>query len=306
MLGITEIASYIPSKKVSNIERKDNYDTDEVFIKDKIGITHVAVKEIDEDTSDMAEKAFINLISKINIKKEEIEVIIVVTQNPDKNIPHTSALLHDKLDLPESCAAFDISLGCSGFVYGLSVILSFMESNNLTKGLLFTCDPYSKIIDQSDKNTALLFGDAASVSYITEKPKFKCGKFTFGTIGKEWNNLVCENNVLSMNGRGIFNFAAKYIPVDFKNLCEKNNIEPEMIDKFIFHQGSKYIVDTLTRRLRIEESKVIYDIMEYGNTVSSSIPIILEKFLDDKSTKSILISGFGVGLSWSSNILYRI
>ncbi|HVX26654.1 MAG TPA: ketoacyl-ACP synthase III [Parafilimonas sp.] len=303
MVGIKEISSYIPSKRVSNIERKETFSTDEDFILNKIGIVNVAVKENNENTSDLAIKAFRNLEKKIAINKEEIEVALLVTQNPDSNIPHTSAIIHGALDFPESCACFDISLGCSGFVYGLSIIKSFMESNRMKKGLLFTCDPYSKIIDPADKNTALLFGDAATVTYLTEDPAYTIGNFTFGTIGKESSNLTCTNNVLSMNGRGIFNFAAKYIPVDLKNLLQKNHLEIKDINKFIFHQGSKYIVDTLIKRTSIDASKVIFDIADYGNTVSSSIPIILEKILHNTNDKYILISGFGVGLSWSSNVL---
>jgi len=302
MIGITEIGSYIPPKRLSNIERKEQFDTDEDFIYNKIGVAQVAVKSADEETSDLAVKAFLNLETKITINRNEIEAIILVTQNPDSNIPHTSALIHKALDFPESCACFDISLGCSGFVYGLSVIKSFMESNGMKKGLLFTSDPYSKIIDPTDKNTALLFGDAASVTYLTDEPVYKADHFTFGTIGKESSSLTCYQNVLSMNGRGIFNFAARYIPIDLKNIVAKSSLNIEDIDKFIFHQGSKYIIDTLIKRTGIDSNKVIFDIKDYGNTVSSSIPIILEKILH-QGNKHIFISGFGVGLSWASSIL---
>jgi 3-oxoacyl-[acyl-carrier-protein] synthase-3 len=302
MIGIAEISSYIPSKRLSNIERKEQFNTDEDFIYNKIGVGRVAVKDADEDTSDLAAKAFLNLEKKIAVNRNEIEAIILITQNPDTNIPHSSALIHEMLDFPESCACFDISLGCSGFVYGLSVIQSFMESNGMKKGLLFTSDPYSKIIDPKDKNTAPLFGDAASVSYLTDDPVYNAENFTFGTIGKESSSLICKENVLSMNGRGIFNFAAKYIPIDLKNLLSKSNLNMEDIDKFIFHQGSKFIIDTLIKRTGINSNKVIFDIADYGNTVSSSIPIILEKILHQKN-KYIFISGFGVGLSWSSSIL---
>jgi 3-oxoacyl-[acyl-carrier-protein] synthase III len=302
MIGITEIGSYIPSRRLSNIERKEQFETDEDFIYNKIGVVQVAVKDADEDTSDLAVKAFLNLETKVTINRNEIEAIILITQNPDSNIPHTSALIHKALDFPESCACFDISLGCSGFVYGLSVIKSFMESNQMKKGLLFTSDPYSKVIDPKDKNTALLFGDAATVTYITDEPVYKADHFTFGTIGKESSSLTCSQNVLSMNGRGIFNFAARYIPIDLKNLVAKSNLNVADIDKFIFHQGSKYIIDTLIKRTGIDSNKVIFDIKNYGNTVSSSIPVILEKILHQEH-KYIFISGFGVGLSWSSSIL---
>lgn len=303
MIGITEIGSYIPLKRISNIERKELFNTDEDFIQNKIGVSNVAIKDADEETSDLAVKAFLNLEKKITINRNEIEAVALITQNPDSNIPHSSAIIHKALDLPEHCACFDISLGCSGFVYGLSVLKSFMEANGMKKGLLFTSDPYSKIVDSNDKNTALLFGDAAAVAYLTDQPVYKIGDFTFGTIGKESSNLICHEKVLSMSGRGIFNFAAKYIPVDLKNLLSKSKLNISHIDKFIFHQGSKYLIDTLIKRTGIDSNKVIFDIGDYGNTVSSSIPIILEKILYDDNNKYIFISGFGVGLSWSSSIL---
>lgn len=304
MIGIEEIGVYIPENKVSNLDLLEKFDTNEDFVVNKIGITHVSRKLKDEDVSEMCVKAFENLKKKIDIKPEEIEVAILVTQNPEKNIPHSSAEIHAKLDLPSNCACFDISLGCSGYVYALSVIESFMESNNFKKGLLFTCDPYSKVLDEYDKNTSLLFGDAATVSLISNNSVLSSGKFTFGTIGKEGHNLVC-NEKLFMNGRGIFNFAASNIPGDFAKNLELNKTTSVQIDMFIFHQGSKHIVDTLARRLRLDPEKVVYDIREYGNTVSSSIPVILEKHIGNKELKSFYICGFGVGLSWSSTILKR-
>ncbi len=305
MIGIKAIGTYLPERRISNLDRLEKFETDENFILEKIGIEKVAVKAKDEDTSDLAVKAFNNLEKKTSIDRSEIQVLILVTQNPDSNIPHSSSVIHKKLELPESCAAFDISLGCSGFVYGLSVIQSFMGSNGFTKGLLFTCDPYSKVISEDDKNTSFLFGDGATATYLTTDPVYTTGKFTFGTIGKEGHNLRCDDHLLYMNGRSIFNFAARYIPVDVKVLMEKNKWELDNVDKIVFHQGSKYILDTLIRRINLPEEKVINDILNYGNTVSSSIPIILEKIMDDENNKCILISGFGVGLSWSSNLLFR-
>lgn len=305
MIGITAIGTYLPEGRISNFDRLEKFDTDEDFIRNKIGILEVSVKGKDEDTSDLGVKAYEDLESKITIDKSKIEVLIVVTQNPDTNIPHTSAIVHKKLDFPESCAAFDISLGCSGFVYGLSVIKSFMESNGFSNGVLITSDPYSKIIDENDKNTSFLFGDGATATLMTDDPVYNIGKFTFGTIGKEGHNLQVDDSILSMNGRSIFNFAARYVPGDVKNLLLKNEWEADNIDKVVFHQGSKYILDTLVKRTRLPQEKAINDILNYGNTVSSSIPMILSKIMGDEQNKCILISGFGVGLSWSSSLLFR-
>ena len=306
MLGIEAVASYIPKKRMSNYDKKEKFAITDTFIKERIGVETVAVKSHSEETSTLCIKAYQNLKEKIDVKGEEIDVIIVVTQNPDFNLPQTSAIVHGKLGFPQSCASFDISLGCSGFVYGLSIIISFMQANKFKKGLLFTSDPYSKIIDPDDKNTSMLFGDAAAVSLISENPVYVPIDFTYGTLGKSYKDLICANNVLYMNGRAIANFVIKEVPVDVKRILDRNNLTTSDIDKFLFHQGSGFIVNSLIKKLELDPAKVVYDIKKYGNTVSSSIPLLIEKLMPCDSDKTILISGFGVGLSLSSAILKRV
>ena len=273
------------------------------FIENKIGVKYYTVKNDDEKASDLCIKAFENLQKKIDIEKDKIDCMIVVTQNPDYNIPHTSAIVHGKLDLSQNCACFDISLGCSGYVYGLSVIVSFMQANNLKNGLLFTADPYSEIIDHNDKNTDLLFGDGATVTYISENFIYKPKVFKFGTNGSGYKEILCKDK-LYMNGRAVFNFTATTIPKHIKELLEKSGLDDNDIDKYILHQGSKYIVDTIKKRLKVNEAKVPFDMYEYGNTVSSAVPIILEKELH-KGYDKFLLSAYGIGLSWGSTILEK-
>lgn len=304
MLGIKNIASYLPQNKISNYDKKDQFELDDDFIENKIGVKFHTLKEDDEKASDLCVKAFENLLQKENIDINLIDCCVVVTQNPDYNIPHTSAIVHGKLDLPQSCACFDISLGCSGYVYGLSNIISFMQSNGLKKGLLFTADPYSEIIDHDDKNTDLIFGDGATVTYIGENPLYVPIDFSFGTNGSAYKEILCEDK-LYMNGRAVFNFTATTIPKHIKAQLEKKEFEDSDIDKYILHQGSKYIVDTIRKRLKIEESKVPFDMYGYGNTVSSAVPIILEKEMLNKDNKRLLLAAYGIGLSWGSAIIEK-
>lgn len=306
MIGIKEIASYIPDMRVSNYDRKEQFSITNEFIKNKIGVESVALKEPNNTSSSLCVKAYEKLLKKINFDINELEVLVVVTQNPDYNIPHTSAIVHGKIDAPARCAAFDISLGCSGFVYALSIVQSFMESNQMKRGLLFTSDQYSDIIDKNDKNTSLIFGDAACVTFLSDDPVYAAVDFTFGTVGKSYRELLCSGKTLFMNGRAIYNFAAKIIPDKVRFILDRNKLQLEDIDAYIFHQGTKFIVDALTKRLKLDREKVAFDICEYGNTVSSSIPIILERYLPKKDHKKILISGFGVGLSWANSILQRV
>lgn len=305
MLGIKQIASYLSDKKKSNYDKKDKFELDDDFIENKIGVKFHTVKDDNEKTSDLCVKAFQNLLKKEHIDKVKIDCCIVVTQNPDFNIPHTSAIVHGKLGLSNDCACFDISLGCSGYVYGLSNIISFMQMNGLKNGLLFTADPYSEIVDENDKNTSLIFGDGATVTYISDEPYLTLQDASFGTSGADFEELICKNNKLYMNGRAIFSFTATAVPKHISELLKKNSLENDDVDKYILHQGSKYVVDTIRKRLKVEEHKVPFDIQEYGNTVSSSIPIILEKEMLKKENNVFVLSGFGVGLSWASAILKK-
>jgi 3-oxoacyl-[acyl-carrier-protein] synthase-3 len=257
MCGIESVAYYIPDNYKSNFDLKEIFEIDDHFIIDKIGVKRVSEKLATEDTSDLCIKAWESLTQTLTIEKEEIDCVIVVTQNPDNNIPHVSAKVHEALDLKENCACFDISLGCSGFVYALSVIEGFIESNNFKKGKLH-------------------------------------------------RELICNNSLLYMNGRSIFDFAARYIPKDMALLLEKNEMSVDSIDLFLFHQGSKYIIDTLVKRLKIPAEKAPFLAVEYGNTVSSTIPIMLFDYLENQQYSNIVISGFGVGLSWSSCVLKRV
>ncbi|NTW48869.1 MAG: ketoacyl-ACP synthase III [Chlorobiales bacterium] len=302
MTGIEDIAVYVPEQRASNRELMTQFEMDESFLVEKIGVLQRAVKSAEEDTSDMALKALEKLLAQTGLAREEIQALVVVTQNPDSNLPHVSALVHGRAKLSPDCAAFDISLGCSGFVYGLSVLQSFLAANGLSKGVLITCDPYSKVIDPADKNTVLLFGDAATATLIGPKPVLMCRHFLFGTQGDLTGALVCRAGTLQMNGREVFNFAATVVPKHIEKLLAKASLNKDEVDCYIFHQGSRYIVETLSKRLGLDRTKVRLDIENIGNTVSSSIPILLQRELADQKIKTVVLCGFGVGLSWASCI----
>lgn len=305
-LGIKGIGTYIPAGRAANSERIADFEIDETFLEQKLGVVTRSIKAAAESTTDLCLQSFADLQSKGGPNLSEIDCVIVVTQNPEVRIPHVSAVIHGRLGLKESCACFDISLGCSGYVYGLATIQAFMQTHGYQTGLLFTADPYSPIIDSSDKNTSLLFGDAATVTWIGTDPLFTTGRFTFGTIGRDHAELTCgSNGQLFMNGRAVFNFAAHYVPADIRKLASLNEVALEDIDRFVFHQGSKYIIDTLTRLLRLPVNRVALDLREYGNTVSSSIPLILQRELSQSENQRIALCGFGAGLSWASTLLTR-
>lgn len=306
MIGIQEVGTYLPAGRIENRERMAQFDVDGTFLLEKIGMTHLAVKGENEETSDLCCRAFADLQGKAMLKVEDVECLVVCTQNPDgRGLPHTSAIVHAKLGLPESCAVFDISLGCSGFVYGLSVIQGFMIANGFRKGVLVTADPYSKVVDGGDKNTSLLFGDGAAATLISDAPLWRTGRFLFGSNGREGSAIQVDlaSGKLSMNGRAVFSFSATVVPRNILEMLAGNQLRIEDIDCFVLHQGSRYIVDTLRRKLGIPEEKVPFVASDYGNTVSSSIPLILAGLPAEH--RCIVIAGFGVGLSWASTVLFR-
>jgi 3-oxoacyl-[acyl-carrier-protein] synthase III len=309
MIGIAQVAGYIPERFESNFEKKIQFEIDDAFIRDKLGIERVSRMAAEDQPSDLCVHAFRALQQKCPVEIGAIDCIVVCTQTPDGNgIPHTSAVVHGKLCAPDNCAAFDIGLGCSGYVYALSIVTAFMQANGLKNGLLFTADPYSRIIDPSDKSTVLLFGDGATATLLQPLgagAQWVPAKFLFGTRGAQGDAINNRAGRLQINGRAVFNFSATIVPLQIRALLESENLTVADVDRFLLHQGSKFIVDTLAARLGLPPEKVPGNLAGQGNTVSSSIPLLLEDAMSDASLQTLLLSGFGVGLSWASAVLRR-
>lgn len=303
-VAIEAIASYIPPGRLSNIDRAEEFGIDQRFIDEKLGVETVSRLADGEDTADLAERAIRNLGDALD--PAAVECLVVCTQTPHGHgIPHTSAVLHGRLGLPDRCACFDIGLGCSGYVYSLSVVRAFMAANGMTRGLLVTCDPYSRILDPADRNTVMLFGDGASATLLGPDGTLVPTTFEFATCGRDGSALHNDSGKLFMNGRSVFNFSATRVPEQVRLLLERGNLTSDDIDFFLFHQGSRFIVDQLTRRLKIPAEKVPLKLRDHGNTVSSTIPLMLEDFVNSGEGERFLLSGFGVGLSWASCLLQR-
>lgn len=307
MIGIKSIASYVPVEGVDNYAQGAKFGKDQDFILGKIGSTFLPRKEAVQETSDLCVEAVRALFAaNPSLSPEAIDALIVVTQNGDaEGLPHTAAIVQHKLGLPTHIAAFDISLGCSGYVYGIYAMKGFLEATGLKNGLLITADPYSKIVDSEDRNTTMLFGDAATVTWMGEEASWQLGKSRFGTDGGGAEYLKVNDGVFFMNGRQVFNFALLKVPAHLHELLDESKLAPGDIDLFCIHQGSAAIVDAVARRFEGEPERFVKDMVETGNTVSSSIPLLLEKHVLGSSHKRVALSGFGVGLSWGSAIIER-
>lgn len=313
-LGIRDIRYYVPADSLSNDEIVEKFDFDRGFLDNKIGINQRRIAALDEATSDMAATACEKLFEETNLIRDAVECIIVVTQTPDYQLPHTAAVVQDKIGLSKSVASFDLSLGCSGFVYGLSVIQSFMQANGMKNGILVTAEQYSKYLGEGDRSTVPIFGDGAAATWISDQPRYLLGKSEFGSDGSGASDLIIrgsgttgeELEPLHMNGRAIFNFMMTVVPENIETCLEKNGLGKSEIDLWVFHQASKFMLTSLAKRLKIEQEKLVIEVADIGNTTSSTIPIALARtaFVSDGEAKNLFISGFGVGLSWASAVLY--
>lgn len=303
VIGIKEIASYVPEEGVDNIAQAANFGEPAEFIEQKIGAVRLPRKAEEEETSDMAVRAVNALLAKVpTLDLNKVDALMVVTQNGDgQGLPHTSAIVQHKLRLPKTVAALDVSLGCSGYVYGLFLLQGFLQSSGLKNGLLVTADPYSKIVDAQDRVTALLFGDAATATWLGEDPIWALEHVAYGTDGSGAEFLQVSHNKLHMNGRQIFNFAAVNVAPHIEQLLKSHQMSPEDVDLFCLHQGSAAIVDAISRRFGNLSGRFVKDLHSTGNTVSSSIPLLLERHaFGMASYQRILLSAFGVGLSWAT------
>jgi 3-oxoacyl-[acyl-carrier-protein] synthase-3 len=306
LIGITAIAAELPSERISNLAALPAFGLSESFLRDKIGVVRRARMPAGTDTSDLCVAAANRLFAGGTVDRDEIQCLVVVTQNPDGHgLPQTSAIVHRRLGLSANCVAFDVSLGCTGYVQALAIVSAFLGANDLRAGLLVTADPYSKIIDPEDRDTALLFGDAATATLLSDRPVWRLGKFDFGTDATLSAALqVGDEGRLHMNGRAVFNFCALQVPESIKRTLGRNGVALDQVDRIVLHQGSKYIVDTIAGRLGVPEKTGFYA-GDYGNTVSSSIPIILADEVQP-TDRRVVICGFGVGLAWATTLLERL
>jgi 3-oxoacyl-[acyl-carrier-protein] synthase-3 len=318
-IGIEDIAWYLPEKTVEAETLCRRFGFPEPFVKDKIGVHRIYVSGSDEYSGTMAVKSVERLLEKHTGLDAEIEALIVCTQTPDFQLPHTSAVVHRDLGLKKDVACFDLNLGCSGFVYGLSVACAFMRENRLKKAVLVTTETYSKIVGPEDRATKPLFSDAAAATLLGESPALLPLRFTFGTDGTRYDHLILPrrtsgdpkggSNYLHMDGRGIYNFAMSTIPDDVDRCLSLNSLSMDDIDYFVFHQATGFLLNKLAERLGLQDGgRMVNCISTFGNTVSASIPIALKTIWGDlrKKKNNVLISGFGVGLSWSSTVLQTI
>lgn len=302
-------------------------------ILDKTGISERRIAEESETAGDLAFHAAKNLFEQKAVSATDVDFIILCTQAPDHVLPTTACILQERLGIPRSAGALDINLGCSGFVYGLSLAKGLIETGAARCVLLLTADTYSKYIHPQDKSVRTLFGDAAAATAVVaiESAKASIGPFVFGTDGRGAKNLIVEaglyrtplscetskeqvdesGNVrtrenLYMNGAEVMAFSLKEVPKAAEALLEKAGRTKDSIDFFVLHQANKFMLYALRKKLKIDAEKLPILMADCGNTVSSTIPITLLKLQQQGAVKTgsqLMLIGFGVGYSWAACLI---
>ncbi len=312
---IQALEIYLPDRVVSNDELLETFDFSKDFLDKKVGFTERRIAGPDQGVADMATQAGRQLLKQVGLDPQEIGAVIVVTQNPDYKLPTTANLVQHELGLASSCLAFDINQGCSGFVIGLATLKSLMVQNQMRYGLLLTSDAYSKVMDPNDRNTVPLFGDGAAATLLSDHGNGLIGAFEFGSDGSGGKHLIVPgggslrplqipegDNALYMNGREIYNFAVRRVPQAIKNCLRLNGLDVKDVDLFVVHQASAFMVEALAKALGVEPEKMPFMLSDCGNTVSATLPMTLHKLGGPTALagKTVLLAGFGVGLSWAA------
>jgi len=326
---ISNIEYCLPEKVVTNNQLAKQFpDWSSEKNEKKVGIRERHIVKENETALDLASIAGKNILE--NYDKDKIDFLLFCTQSPEYYLPSGACILQDRLGLKTDIGAFDYNLGCSGFVYGLAMVKSLINSNIATNILLIVSETYTKHIHPKDKSNRTIFGDAAAAIIIEKSETEHIGNFVLGTDGSGYKNLIVPNgglrnkydpytkeiddgsgsirtnNNLYMNGPEIFNFTIKAVPKVVSETLEKNNTTLEDLDYVTFHQANKYMNEYLRKKINIPKDKFYLNLLHTGNTVSATIPIVIKDCLDNsiiKKDDKVLLVGFGVGYSWGGTII---
>ena len=332
-VGITAMAAGVPKNIIDNY----HYDLDiwpEAEVKkvvDKVGVTERRFADNNTCASDLCFAAAEKLIYDNCIDKSEIDLLVFLSQTPDYRMPATSILLQNRLGLSMSTMAFDISLGCSGFINALSIVYAMMQNHGFRKALLLDGETRSKVYSRKDRREAFIFGDAGVAALIERDDKFGESHFSLNSDGSrgdlimipgggyrnmssaetlkekvvdEYGNIRTDENGF-MNGADVFNFVIVEVPKDIKRLIAVTGEDIQQMDYYVFHQANAFINNYIAKKMKLDKNKIPWTIQKYGNTSSVSVPLTIVSELKDKMAgeKKILMSAFGVGMAWATAIV---
>lgn len=331
-VGITAMSAAVPKRVIVNREYTEVFTKEEANeIVDKTGIEQRRFADENTCSSDLCFAATEKLIADNNIDKEDIDLLVFISQTPDYRMPATSVTLQHRLGLGNKVIAFDITLGCSAFIYGLAVVYGLMERSNLKKALLLDGETRSKVYSPRDRRSAFLFGDGGVAALIERDPKFGKSTFSLNSDGSradlimipaggyrkmssaetvvekvvdEFGNMRSDEQGY-MRGGDVFNFVIREIPRDIKNTLAFTENTVDDFDYVVFHQANNFINSYIMKKMKLDPNKIPSTIAKFGNTSSVSVPLTIVSELQGKldGNKQVLLSAFGVGMTWATGIV---
>jgi len=319
-VGIIGIGSYTPPKVVTNSDLEKMVDTSDEWIVTRTGIKERRIAESDVATSDLSFEAAKMALASANLSPKDIDLIIVATVTPDMLFPATACILQDKLGA--ECPGFDLSAGCSGLIYALSVGAQFVANGTYNNVLVVGAEVLSKITDWQDRSTCVLFGDGASAIVLGPVERGGFRSFVLGADGSggkllelpaggsrlpaSYDTVSQRLHYIKMNGREVFKFAVKIMGEAALEAIEKAGLTPSDIDLFIPHQANVRIIESAAERLKLPMDRVFINLDRYGNTSSASVGIALHEALLSgriREGNRVVMVGFGAGLTWGACVL---
>ena len=293
-----------------------------------IGIREKRYVDEDVTASDLCFKAAERLFEENGIDRSSIDMILFLSQLPDYKIPATAPLLQHRLGLPNTTAALDLSLGCSGYVYALSTAMAYASMPEIDRVLLLDGETFSKIVNRMDKVDAPLYGDAGTATLVEKTDDESDAVFKLYTDGSgedavkikagggrcrtteenlrehtEKDGSILSDNEVFMNGMEVFNFVMRAVPRSIREVCEAAEVDLSQVGHLVLHQANKFMTDFIVKRLKYPVERVPYCLDRYGNTSSSSVPLTIASELADAELGDVILSGFGAGLSWGAAYL---
>lgn len=331
-LGLSHIAAAVPKNTIDNLRYSNFFSNEEALeVVEKTGIKERRFAEDEVCSSDLCEAAATHIFDKNPELRHEIDVLIFISQTPDYRMPATSVLLQHRLGLPKSVMAFDISLGCSAFVYGLSVAYGLLAQMGLRKALVLDGETRSRVYSPRDRKTAFLFGDGGVAAIVERSIDFGISHFDMGSDGSKgdlikmkaggyrfpsspdtlkYRTVDAHGNQRTeehgyMNGADVFNFVLAEIPASVNRVLRMANKEKDQLDFFVLHQANEFMNDYLAKKLKLPKEKIPKSLSKFGNTSSVSIPLTIVSELQGRTSgvKDWLLSGFGVGMSWATAVI---
>jgi 3-oxoacyl-[acyl-carrier-protein] synthase III len=314
-ISITGLGSNVPDRVVDNEELARHVDTSDEWILERTGIRERRMASKDEALSDVALPACRDALAQAGVEGKDVDLLIVATVTPDMAFPSTGAILADKLGA-SSAAAYDLSAGCTGFMYALAQAYGMVAGGLARRALVVGGDLLSRILDWEDRSTLVLFGDGAGAAVLEAVPERGFLGFELGADGAGGANLWLPGSgsrifddpakYVKMNGREVFKFATRILVDSARSLLDRCGVGIEEVDVYVPHQANMRIIDHATKKLGVPSDRVVINVDRYGNTSSGSIPLALADAAADgrlQPGRLVLMTGMGAGLTWGSALL---